>query len=434
MRLPKAAFLALLAVILVSCSGLKQQDPEPMKTINLFLPYDKNQYDDNEFLKALLAEAFPEYQFRTFDVVSGHRYSDTAGVERDLRYSYSDFEAAGFVPDLIIEQLDGGLAPRFLTQGYTFRLDEALRTTKIDLGAFESSYLGHIRAMSTDRSLIALPLSAELFALLYDRGKLSPERLAGIESWEDLIRFSEEMPLDAPETRQGFGTAYYFWKPLSHQLALRHLDEHDRVAPNREEWTTALELMNGIRIGSEGKYTLFPFATSDINKSAYAVAIHLDQWDLIPFPKMNEADLRGPNRLYKVAAVGPSTRYLADVLRILEYLTSYELQLSLSRYGIPSVLNRPEMSSQFGADSVAYADKRADAFFALDPRAAPARISKYERTSFGFSVDTSLYHLVGEANDKMKRESWSSEQAYEYMEDQLGAYFSQLMQVPPDEY
>lgn len=404
-----------LAFLLAACS--KPLSVPESKPFTIFYTYSGLRHSDFTFLRGALESKFPEYAFRYVDINNIHAVSD-----RSIIYSYRKFEAQGDIADLIIEPLHGSSSPLF-TQAYTYNMDAALRGSSIDLNTFEQEYLDHLRGLSNDGTLLALPLSAKRFALKYSVDELPAEQLEEWRTWQQVSEASVQ-PLTAYNLDS-------FWVPISNQFGLQYLNEHDELSLNRNRWEEALRQFSAIKFSSgeaTSAPTFIPISTETFTR--YPSAYRNENWDLLPYPQIKDGNGIGPHRLHHIAAIGPKTNRLEVAMKVLAYLTSYEYQLAQARAGIPSVLDRPEVREQFGvefaANSTLYTDKNIAAFFRTSPSQPPQRTSKYDRLNI---LDV-LYPILL----RMIKEPLEPSAAFDLIEKQLADRLDQLKQTPVDSY
>ena len=417
------SLLVLVAMLAAACSGNPQppqQEPERI-TLNVLMMYANYSLEDVRFMKETVAAKFPQYDFQFIDTYR-HEFFD--GAENKIIYlSYRQFEEAGIVPDLIIEPVHVSSSPMF-TQGYTRDLESILRGTSIDLSAFEPAYLNHVRALSDDGVLAALPLSADLYAIGYNKGSVDPAQLANVETWQELAAFAERTGLNAAQAAS--------WIPLGNQFGLRYLNERDEVELNRDRWEEAVAVYQSLQ--KLGIASFFAVSSSSFYDPMTAQQIPFE-WDLLPYPKKSAGDAAGANRLYHIAAVGPASEHAAEALSVLEYLVSSEYQLAGARRGIASVLNDSRVREEFGADSSVFADKNTAAFFALSPSGTPNRISKYERIYWSMGTpDYMLLTSLTPVFTRMRMEQLSPEEAVKAFEASIMNVVNVIKGLPPDSY
>lgn len=353
-----------LIVVLTSCTG-GDQLPKEEKNLTVVYAYQNNVNQKHlKFVKQALSNHFPDYSFQYIDINAYSYYDDQMALHVH-RYDYPGLETIGVTPDLIIEVVQGG-SSRIFTQDYTYDLESVLRTTNIDLESFDQSYLNHIRAMSQDGSLRALPLTAQMYALGFTPDTIIAEQIADVQTWDDLIDLSQKVPIPSPYRFQSF------WHPMVYQFGLRYWNGQDQIELNRESWTQVLDIIRQLNFTAKTDYFFTPLSTLDMLNGNYSgVALH-------PMPRINETDFDGPNRLHQLIAIGPSTTRTDDALKVLAYMTSHEFQLAQARQGIGSVLDLAEVRDQFGADNENYNDMQVEAFFALRSSDVPNAISKYD--------------------------------------------------------
>lgn len=398
------------AFILVSCTSAPPEEPEA-KTINVIYANQAGNKRHFEYVKQAFSAKFPNYEFRYIEIDNYNYYDDQSAL-RIIRFDYPGLEEVGVIPDLIIEIVQGGTS-RIFTQDYTYNLESSLRTANIDLSSFDAVYVDHIRAMSPDGSLRALPLSVELYALGYPPDAISADQLADVRTWADLADFSRRVPLKSPDTFQ------YYWYPMAYQFGLSYWNAQDQVDMNQESWELALSTIKQLNFSQEAPYTLIPLSTLDL---MYDRNMEID---LHPLPRVSKTDDAGANRLYQLAAVGPSSNKVDAVMQLIAYLTSYEFQLGQVRQGVGSVLNRDEMHEQLGADNPNYSGKNVEAFFALRPSKVPTVISKYDRPDwkyYYFNQAVVMYSHIDPFIRQMIKDDLDPGTAFEAIQKQMATF------------
>lgn len=414
----KPVYLILIAftVIMVSCTSAPQEEPEAKK---ITVVYDNKSahYIHFEYLSQALGTKFPEYEFRYIDPVMYYYYDDQS-AQQTLKFDYPGFDEIGVFPDLIIDIVNVGTS-RLFAQDYTYDLESAMRTTNIDLASFEPAYLDHIRAMSPDGSLRALPLTVNLHALGYNPEVITEDQLTVVHTWEDLADISLRVSMGGD-----------IWPSMFNQYGLRYWNKQDQVELDRDVWEPMLRMYQQIKYGTEGSTAIMPISTMN-TPLEHAVGM-----ELYPLPRISEADNVGANRLYQLAAVGPSSKNVDDVMKVLEYITSSEYQLGQARQGFGSVLDRDEVREQFGADHEYYKGKNVAAFFTLRPSEVKAALSKYERIEWRHYPEPSLY--VPQHTSPIIRKLLSGEldpkETVEALQNQLDAYETFVLGLPLTSY
>lgn len=405
-----------LAFLLAACS--KPSPPPEPKALKIAYLNWKEQRPDFTFFKSALESKFPDYSFSYLDITDVYSANSLENLN-----SYLKYDERGIIADLIIEPMYVSTSAIF-TQGYTYNMEAMLRGSSIDLSTFESEYLDHLRALSEDGSLLALPLSANRYAMRYLVDELSVEQKEALQTWPQTVELSKKAPL--PMSLQ------YLWTPISNQYGLEYINGQDEVALNQDRWLEVLGQVRALLPDSSSSSDLYPVGTESRTFSFS----RSENWDLLPFPQIDNENETGPHRLMRIVAIGPSTRQLEDAVEVLTYLTSYEYQLAQARAGIASVLDRPEVQEQFGADSPIYTGKNVAAFFQTKPSQPSQYISKYDRLDGDFTRDRStiMLNTMSPILEQMIDEPLEPSAAYELIEHQLTSFLDRIKQRPVDSY
>lgn len=410
-----------LIFVMVSCA---KSPPEDDKMLTIVYASQSANKKHSEYIKQALAKQFPEYAIRYIDI-NKYEYLNDQGKLDAHAYDYHVLETIGVTPDLIIEVVHGGTS-RIFTQDYTYDLEANLRTTNIDLNTFDQSYLNHIRAMSLDGSLRALPLTAELYALGYTKGATFTDQLSDVHTWEDLIAFSKQVPLSI------IPSSYYnYWYPMAYQFGLRYWNGQDQIELDRDSWERVLDTIRQLNLSRTSDYKLMPYSTLEM------IFYEYKGLELHPIPRISETDFSGSNRLYQLVTISPSTKRTDDVLKVLEYMTSYEFQLGQARQGIGSVLDKAEVRDQFGADNAYFSNMQVQAFFALRPSETPTAISKYDRSDMKNRLanrDIDLYTYIDPFIHQMMGDKRDPAVVFNSIQVQLAVYEKLMLGKPVGSY
>lgn len=218
---------------------------------------------------------------------------------------------------------------------------------------------------------------------------------------------------------------------MAYQFGLHYWNEQDQLALNWESWTHVLDTIRKLNFTAAAEYIFRPLSTLDFITGNY------NGVDLHPMPRIGNTDLAGPNRLYQLVAIGPSSTRTDDALKVMAYMTSYEFQLAQARQGIGSVLDRDEVREQFGADNAAFNNKQVEAFFALCSSDAATRISKYDLSDAKFPtvnqgidiynyIDSYIRLMVGDKSDPGS--------VFDMIQAQLTTFEKYMLSIPVQSY
>ncbi|WP_399136616.1 ABC transporter substrate-binding protein [Streptomyces sp. NBUA17] len=306
-------------------------------------------------------------------------------VAWDEPVRYEDLEAAGVVPDIVIEdprrRIDRDLEPR----GWLRDLTDEIRSAGIDLGSLNPAAVEQIRARS-DGGLYGVPLFVDEFVLLHNKKIFD---MKGVRPPSNGITYDEAFRLAKKLTFERDLVAYkgYLQHP-DHYLEFNQLGLYPFVPgtsenPAPEDLRFDITSAGWQRLGANmERFLLHPhniFTSVDDYLAKGSVAMAVDSlWKLNAYALsplyLREGDAekwtelakgvelgvtsvpvlgRGDGAVYQpntmAAFLPPQSKKKAQALQVLKWLVSQEAQAELARHGMKPALRSRAVESAFGA-------------------------------------------------------------------------------------
>ncbi|MCR8658994.1 ABC transporter substrate-binding protein [Paenibacillus endoradicis] len=340
-----------------------------------------NTITDTEFDKLIVQPTKEKYPHITLERI---RTDDDVTPEQLL--------AAGNLPDIIYTST-GSSYYRFLDIGIVQPLDELIKKHNVDISKVKPAILESIQSYTEDQSIIAVPLSFNLFITYYNK--------------EIFDKFNVPYPSDEPQTWQQWleigrqltrvdnGVQYLGIDVggagnLARSLKLANVDPAtDQSTLADEQWEQVFELLKQqyeipgfIGENQELVYdrTQFmqerrlairhAFLANMIGplEELHKEGIELD-WDIAPAAHFGDEKVPGSIHSLIVSNQG---EHIEDAFLVVSNVLSDETQRLVARNGrVPSIIN-PELEKEFGADIEVLKGKKIENVFKLTPIANSA--------------------------------------------------------------
>ncbi|WP_282936381.1 extracellular solute-binding protein [Paenibacillus sp. RC67] len=285
---------------------------------------------------------------------------------------------------------------------------------QVDLSRFDKNGLDQMRSAG---GLYGLPIYGSGMALYYNKEIF--DRF-GIPYPKDGMTWEETYELAKKLTRVDDKSYYGYWiKTKSYlrknQYSLPFVDMKTEMALiNNEKWKktieTVYEKFSSIE-GMEGKFgTQWP--GSDVFYKNKDVAMYLTdsdmhqgvkemrdmKWDMVSVPTFNDAPRIGPQIMYTYLGVPSFSKHKDEAMKVIQYLTSDEFQMELSKQGFLTALNNQDIQNTIGQDTVDK-DKNLKAIY-YNPFAPSGPTTKYDEYVIEDGIDNvALRELVNKKTD-----------------------------------
>lgn len=307
-----------------------------------------------------------------------------------------DLVAAGQPPDLLYTW-NGGL-PTFQAYDLLYDMTPLARKHGIDLNRFEPVVLDAIKVLSDKGELYALPFAVNFNALYYNKDIF--DRF-GVSYPKDGMTWEETIELANKVSRSDGGVQYRGLDPeavsrLSKPLGLTYVDgKTGKSAIHRDEWKKVFELTRSMYAIPGNKPPTFlnanakPAFLKDKNLAMLTTInlfnLALEEaangglnWDVAQYPSYKEKPNVYGHVDANVVAITKTSKYKDQAMRVLEVITSDEVQLLGARTTARlSALKNPEMKKQLGVDMPFLKGKRLESIFKSSTVPAPA-YSRFE--------------------------------------------------------
>lgn len=275
--------------------------------------------------------------------------------------------ASGQTPDLYITY--NGNIPEFFKRGMSYDMAEEFKKHNIDLSRFQENYMDDIRyAVVGEEGLYGLPFSTTFHALYYNKAifdKFGVSYPTDGMNWDEAIELAAKVPR-FEDGMQYRGFDFNDITRLAQPLGLVYVDmETEKANVTTEEWLKVFQL--GLRFASipgnephaESKYngiggfmhTQNIAMYMDINRfSELAAAEDLD-WDVVQHPYYDEQPNTFGNASVYFIGASQTTKHIDAAIQVIDFFTSDEVQMNVSKTGYVSPLKSEEVKAVFASDN-----------------------------------------------------------------------------------
>ncbi|UQZ86478.1 Putative ABC transporter substrate-binding protein YesO [Paenibacillus konkukensis] len=364
-----------------------------------------------EPVKLLLAQKWSEINdadFQTLIVEPLAKQYPNIQIEMLKGENIKEMIAAGTVPDLVATWVN--LIPDYQELGLVEDMTPLIKKHSLDLGRFEATYLDTIRGYDNG-GLVALPYDANFNAIYYNKDIFDK---FGVDYPKDGMTWEETIELAKKVSREDQGVRYRGleadgYGKLALQEALPTIKD-GKSNFNNDEWKHVLELAKSIEsipsnepvpdVHPRNQFmkdrNLAMFATGNNFNLLQGDAAKGLNWDISQYPsnpdKPNVAGMVDEH----VAFVTKASKHKDEAFKVIEILTSDEIQKKLTRAsGKLSVLKDASIRRELGADMPILQGKHLDAIFKGAYVPAYTATSKYPDAGKIVSEQVTKY-LAGE--------------------------------------
>ncbi|WP_028552613.1 ABC transporter substrate-binding protein [Paenibacillus sp. UNC451MF] len=293
-------------------------------------------------------------------------------------------------------------------------LTDLTKKEKLDLNRFDKNGLDVMRSAG---GLYGLPIFGSSMVIYYNKEIFDrfgvPYPKDGM-TWDEIYEIAKKLTRidDKPYYGYWLKTKSYLRKT---QYSLPFVDlKTEKSLINNEKWKKTIETVyeRFARIqGMEGKFEA-GWPGSDVFYKNKDVAMYLtdsdmhqgvkelDQmkWDMVSVPSFSDAPGIGTQIMYTYLGIPSFSNHKDESMKIIQYLTSDEYQLSLSKQGFLTALNKPEIQQAIGQDTK---DKDKNLKAIYYNKAAPSgSITKYDEYVIEDGIDNvALRELINNKTD-----------------------------------
>lgn len=363
----------------------ENNEEEPKEDITIKWAHQWGEDHFWEEIGDVVADEFPHIEFEVLE----------AGL--DHPEELEEMIAAQEIPDVVSMGMVTHL--NFLNNlGLAYKHDELIEKTGFDLDRLEPSIVEYARGrdfIEEEDGLYMIPNGRPTWSLHYDRDVFDT---LGVNYPEDGMTWEEVLELARELTREVGGTQYRgldldVWYDAFTQFNEATIDPDtdepliDKLESVRRFIEYAGEVVSipgnypseepgeymghwGAKLG-DGNIAMYPFATN---------WPHLEEnenWDIASYPVWEGYDPVNPVPNSGAWAITEPSEHKEEVLAVIEYLLSDEVQMEKSRDGQASVLVNPDVHAVFGDNNPAFADLNTDSLFVHEYATGPERTSKY---------------------------------------------------------
>jgi multiple sugar transport system substrate-binding protein len=289
---------------------------------------------------------------------------------------------AGEIPDVVIDTNIYGFNG-WKELGLIYSLSDLIKAHKMDLNRFEPEALEAIKMATQRDDLVAIPYTRHFSALYYNKDIFNKFAVAYPK---DGMTWDETYELARRLTRQDGGVQYRglavnVIERMASQLSLPYVDPNTKQAlVNNDKWRRVLEFAAKVyqipgndqiaTYGTAAKLlldgTLAMYASlNDI--MGYNLYTKPEVWDMATYPSWPEAPGLGARVDAHAMGITPTSKNKNAAFKIIEVITSDEVQMDMSRHGKYPVMKDPKFGSSFGADLDFMKDKHIEAIYKTRP-------------------------------------------------------------------
>ncbi|CAG7634551.1 ABC transporter substrate-binding protein [Paenibacillus allorhizosphaerae] len=401
----------------------------------------------------------PKAETFTTEPVTVTLFSNSAGIntEKDLevlaapvRKKYPNIKieqikgakideliTAGEIPDLIATTHSGMM--NMLQLGLGSDLNPMVKAKNMDLNRFETEIVKAIKNYGKNGELYGIPYAMNYGVLVYNKDIFNK---FGVPYPKDGMTWNELLEVARKVTRSDNGVQYIGWDggievyTRSHAIPL--IDEKQEKpllasVPLQNVFSYLRNLYNipGI-VDEKGKYSyggvnyfikdqklaMYPFWIAGLTSRVQALADGGNNfdWDLAAFPSAEDRKGVGREVEFQSLMVTPMSKNKEAAYRVMEVITSTEVQTELNRDYSLTVLNNLELRKQFAKGLKVYEGKNMAGIFSVKP--APATpITPYDSKLTSF-LSEAVKRMVQEHQDVNTVLREANEKAEKYIQDE----------------
>ncbi|WP_179136080.1 ABC transporter substrate-binding protein [Paenibacillus sp. 32352] len=408
MLLKKALLPTVMIAVLLSASactksqGISEPEESPKEAEGIAkAPVEIAFYSSGKeplFVEAV-RKKFPEYTIKY--------------IQKGTGFSFPEMIASNQTFDIYVESART-YARDLLGAKLEMDMTDLAKKHQIDLSRFDKNGLEQMRSAG---GLYGLPVYGSGMVLYYNKEIF--DRF-GVPYPKDGMTWEETYELAKRLTRVDDKPYYGYWlKTKSYlrknQYSLPFVDmETEKALIDNDKWKktieTVFERFSAIE-GMEGKFGA-QWPGSDVFYKNKDVAMYLTdsdmhqgvkemrdmKWDMVSVPSFSDAPRVGPQIMYTYLGIPAFSKHKDESMKIIQYLTSDEFQMELSKQGFLTALNNPDIQNVIGQET-ADKDKNLKAIY-YNPFAPSGPTTKYDEYVIEDGIDkVALRELVNKKLD-----------------------------------
>jgi ABC-type glycerol-3-phosphate transport system substrate-binding protein len=317
--------------------------------------------------------------------------------------------AAGIVPDLFVTY-NGALAG-YKDKDLLVDMTPMFKQANVDLGRIENNYITDVRNASDKGELYGLPFMISYHALYYNKGIFDKFGVAYPRdgtTWEELVELARKV------TRMDAGTQYRGLDPgnnqvwMSQPLGIAAIDpKTDKAIMNTDQWKRVFELAKSIyNIPGNGMIAESP-KNQFMKSKTLAMLLDLNilsqlstaqkeglDWDIAQYPIYKEKPNMYGNASVSVMIATKQSKHHDDAVKVIDLITSEEVQLALSKMGRMSPLKSGQVKQALGSTDPQLKDKHLPSIFKSTPVPYPIA-SQFRSKAEGIGAAKFKEYIIG---------------------------------------
>ncbi|MEF3307148.1 ABC transporter substrate-binding protein [Paenibacillus sp. GYB003] len=323
-----------------------------------------------------------------------------------------DMIAAGEVPDLIATT--HYYMNDIIQLGLVSDLNEFVKRRKVDLNRFEPKAIEAVRSYGKNGELYGIPYTLNYGVLIYN--KTIFDKFAAPYP-KDGMTWSEVTELARKVTRVENGTSYIGIDPGSPRTvgrgySLPVVDEKlGKSLIDTDGYKSVMSMMKRIYdipgivdpkknysyginyFMKDQKMAMFPSWIAAITSRLMQLEEQGQSfdWDIVSHPAFDDKPGIGREIEFQSLIVTPTSKHKEAAYRLIEAMVGDESQTIMNRGTNLTVLNKPELKSEFAKDTKLYDGKNLSGVFKVKPASIPATTV----------YDTKIYSFLGDAMKSM---------------------------------
>ncbi|TVY09457.1 ABC transporter substrate-binding protein [Paenibacillus cremeus] len=331
--------------------------------------------DDNLFQKLVVEPTKKKYPHISFQVTN-----------RDKNTKAEGLAASGADIDILFIQ-SGPVMGQFKSVKLLEDMTPYIKKNNVNLDRFEPEFMDAIRKES-DNGLLGLPFGASLWATFYNKDIFDrfgvPYPKDGM-TWDEVYELAKKLTKNEGGV-QYKGLDFQTLHSLASPLQLVTVDPTTmKAAVNSPGWANIFDLAkrisdipgNDLPIVTAAKTrerflkdkNVAIFASPDVFAFANeSQAVKDLNWDIVQYPSFKEKpNVYGMINPNPVVSLGTTGKNKEEAMKVIDLVTSDEVQLAYARVGGKSSLKNPEMKKQFAADLAHLKGKNVAGIFKSKP-------------------------------------------------------------------
>jgi multiple sugar transport system substrate-binding protein len=356
-----------------------QPNTEPV-SLTLFQQFD--QFSDEEFQKLVVEPVKKKFPNLNVNLVL-----------QEKNKPIEQYVTGGHFGDILMSNSNNLVT--YLDLGLAVNLNDFIKKYNLDLPKFEPSAVEAIQSYGKKGETYAIPFGLKRSAIFYNKDifdKFAVPYPTDNMSWDDTIELGKKVA----RTQDNISYKAINVTNIIHfasTLSLPYLDlQTNEPKLTSDGWKKAFEMFKRISdipgnsdmrqgeiafqkdrnlamkigfVGGFGPFEEMHERGNDLN------------WDLAAFPYHKENPGVGKGLNITTMMIAPTSKHPDEAFKVIQLMTSGEVQLSASRSGRFSALNDDKINSEFGKDVKVLKGKNVAAIFKSKPASLPPS-TRYE--------------------------------------------------------